>query len=472
MENLKTKYERLIEIFKELSKVPRNSKKEDKIADYVVDFAKKHKLEVYKDELNNVLVRKPASKGSESRKKIIFQAHLDMVCEKTKDSKHDFEKDPIEIIEEGNILKANQTTLGGDDGIGIATCLVLIEDDKIDLPESYFLFTTQEEIGMIGASNFDYSKIKADYLINLDSEEEDTAIVGCAGGIRIDYFKNVKKEKTSKDIYALEISGLAGGHSGTDINKGRINSNYLTANILNKLNIKIISFKGGNKDNAIPNYTKVEFETEEKENSINETIQEEISKIKITLEDSKIKINLEKIKTEKESITLKDTQDFLDMVLNLKQGVITLGENNNFVITSGNVGIVSVEDGNIRIGEALRSSIDKEKEYIKSENNKIAQKHGYEISESGEYPGWKYNPESELQEIYKISYMMSHNGEEPQLLPIHAGLECGIFYKKMPNLDMISIGPDLENVHTVNEKLYLKSCQKYLTTLINMIGMM
>lgn len=464
---MEEKYTRLVEIFKELSSVPRNSKKEDKIGKYILEYAKNLGLEAYMDDLYNVVVRKEASVGMENKKKIIFQAHTDMVCEKTKDSSHDFENDPIDIIINGDKMTANDTTLGADDGIGVATLLLLMEEDIL-LPETYFFFTTQEEIGMYGAKGLDISKIEAEYLINLDGEEENTAIVGCAGGVSVHYNKEVELEKATEEIYKLEISGLYGGHSGVDIDKNRINSNYLAAKILEGTNSKIFSFAGGNKDNAIPNSTTVIFENK---NNIDEKISKILENLEVSEEDKNIVVDLEKMENANcDALTIKDSNELIQLILNLKQNVIKMSEDvDGLVETSGNIGIVRTEEGKIHIVESLRSSIDSEKNRVKEINNSLANSLGYKTIEEGEYPGWKYNPNSILEKVYRKSYMDTHNGEEPIVCAIHAGVECGMFYEKMPNLDMISLGPDVVDVHTVNETLYLESCKKLLKTLYTMI---
>ena len=464
---MEEKYTRLVEIFKELSSVPRNSKKEDKIGKYILEYAKNLGLEAYMDDLYNVVVRKEASVGMENKKKIIFQAHTDMVCEKTKDSSHDFENDPIDIIINGDKMTANDTTLGADDGIGVATLLLLMEEDIL-LPETYFFFTTQEEIGMYGAKGLDTSKIEAEYLINLDGEEENTAIVGCAGGVSVHYNKEVELEKATEEIYKLEISGLYGGHSGVDIDKNRINSNYLAAKILEGTNSKIFSFAGGNKDNAIPNSTTVIFENK---NNIDEKISKILENLEVSEEDKNIVVDLEKMENSNcDTLTIKDSNELIQLILNLKQNVIKMSEDvDGLVETSGNIGIVRTEEGKIHIVESLRSSIDSEKNRVKEINNSLANSLGYKTIEEGEYPGWKYNPNSILEKVYRKSYIDTHNGEEPIVCAIHAGVECGMFYEKMPNLDMISLGPDVVDVHTVNETLYLESCKKLLKTLYTMI---
>ena len=471
--NIQEKYEKVLKIFKELSKVPRNSKREEKIADYICQFAKNKGLEYKKDELFNVIVKKGATVGYENKKTILFQAHIDMVCEKTLESTHDFENDPIEIIETEDTYTAKDTTLGADDGIGVAFLLLLLDDEDIPHPAIECLFTTQEEIGMDGARNFNYEGLKASYLINLDGEEENTAIVGCAGGIRMRYTKSMAQEEIKGDttLYTLKITGLFGGHSGVDIDKGRINSNLLAAKYLEMLeDFQIVSFVGGNKDNAIANATEVVFITKDK--NANKKMQEYFETIEVTDADKNLKMELEISTPNKDVnvITNEDSNSLIRLLIDLKQNVIAMSKDvERLVETSGNVGVVKVENGEALICEALRSSIDEDKVKVMNYNNEIAQKLGFEIQGEGDYPGWKYNPNSKLEKIYKEAYKKSHNGEEPIVCAIHAGVECGMIYEKMPHLEMISLGPDVVDVHTVNEKLYIKSCKTLLETLTYMI---
>lgn len=468
--NINEKYNKLINIFKEISKIPRNSKNEDKIAEFLCDYAKQRNLWYIKDEYNNVLIKKKASNGYENKKTILFQAHTDMVCEKTIDSTHDFSKDAIEIIETKETLTAKDTTLGADDGIGVAYLLLLLDDDEISHPNIECLFTTQEEIGMNGARAFNYSNINASYLINLDGEEENTAIVGCAGGVSIKYIKKVKMESQIDKVYKLNISGLFGGHSGVDIDKKRINSNYLAGKILDNINnVKIISFLGGNKDNAIANNTEVIFSTDE--NNLDICLNKALENIKLTDADKNLKVDLENIDYDGKCISAKESNNIISLILKLKQGVIEYSSDvEGLVETSGNIGIVRVSDGDILILESLRASVDSRKDEIKLENNNLATSLEFEIVEEGNYPGWKYNVNSKLREVYIDAYKKNHHNEEPIVCAIHAGVECGMIYEKLPHLDMISLGPDVKNVHTINETLYLNSCKRMLQTLVEIIN--
>ena len=467
--NIDEKYNKLLYWFKEISKVPRNSCQEEKIADYICDFANARGLEFRKDNLYNVLIKKKASKGFENKEAIVLQAHTDMVCEKTSESMHDFEKDAIEIIGTEKTYTAKDTTLGADDGIGVATLLLMLDDEEIGHPDLYCLFTTQEEIGMDGAKEFDYSGIEAKYLINVDGEEENTAIVGCAGGVRLCYDKELELVDNQNKTYGIKVSGLQGGHSGVDINKNRINSNWLTAQILNKLdNVKIISFVGGNKDNAIPNTTYAKFSTTS--DNINEVVEVIKNSLEIPEEDRNLKIEVLESEQINKSISTEDSKEILDLIINLKQGVIEYSKDvEDLVESSGNIGIVNIQNGKAIITELIRSSDDNKKELIKESNNNMAIKYGYNVVENSSYPGWKYSPNSKIEKAYIESYKEGHNGENPIVCAIHAGVECGMIYKKMPHLEMISIGPDLENVHTVKETLYLESCKRFLNTLIELI---
>lgn len=467
--NIQEKYEKLIYYFKEISKVPRNSKHEEKIANYLCDFANKLGLWYIKDENNNVLIKKEASKGYEERKTILFQAHTDMVCEKTVESSHNFEKDAIEIVENNGLLKAKDTTLGADDGIGVAYLMLLLSDNEIKLPAIECLFTTEEEIGMNGARSFDYSNISAHYLINLDGEEENTAIVGCAGGVSVYYEKSINVEDEVENVYKLSISGLFGGHSGVDIDKGRINSNYLAAKILNNIeNVRLLSFVGGNKDNAIANVTEVIFSTSMK--NLDESLNKALEDIEVTEADKDLTIDIEEIEYNGKCISIEESKNIITLILNLKQNVIEYSKDvEGLVELSGNVGIVKVQNGNVLVLESLRSSVDTRKDEIKEENNNLAESIGFSIKEEGAYPGWKYNPNSKLEKVYIDSYKKNHNAEEPIVCAIHAGVECGMIYEKLPHLDMISLGPNVKDVHTVNETLYLDSCKLMLKTLLDMI---
>lgn len=472
--NIQEKYEKIIRYFKDISRIPRNSKHEEKIADYLCKFARDNNLYHRKDKYNNIVIYRNASDKMKDKKTILFQAHTDMVCVKREGSNHSFEDDPIKILDDGETLKAVDTTLGADDGIGVAFLMFLLTDKDIDIPNIECLFTTQEEIGMDGAREFEYyDELKADYLINLDGEEENTAIVGCAGGISVEYFKNCDiSDLQNEKSYILNISGLFGGHSGVDIDKNRINSNYLAANLLKEIkDLRIISWKGGTKDNAIANETQVIFATKEK-NPI-EYMNDIIENLDTCNEDMGLLVSVHETKQKARFMAMQneDSMNVIHLILGLKQNVIEWSKDiKGLVETSGNIGIIKIDDGNVKVVESLRSSIDSRKDEVKRANNDLASSLGFNIKEEGEYPGWKYNTHSKLEKVYKEAYKITHNGDEPIVCAIHAGVECGMIYEKLPKLDMISLGPDVKDVHTVNETLYLSSCKKMLETLLEIIN--
>ena len=464
--NVDEKYERLLELFEEISKIPRNSKNEKEIALFVCDFAKKHGLEYKMDDYYNVIVKRSADIGMENKKSIMFQAHLDMVCEKTLDSTHNFDIDPIEIIKNDFLYTAKDTTLGADDGIGVSTLLLLMESNDIKLPLTYFVFTTQEEIGMDGAKNIDLSDVDTNYLINLDSEEENSVIVGCAGGVTLYFEKENHLFDINDPVYQIEISGLKGGHSGVDIDKGRENAICLNAKILSSLsNVHLISFDGGTKTNVIPGSSKVVFST--KTENIEDAVNSVVESINFCPEDRDAKINVKKLDGQFQGLSELSSKEIISLLLGLQQNVISMADT---VETSGNVATIKLDNGLIKLCESMRSNVSEQLVYYRDMNINFADSLGFVIKADEEYPGWDYNPKSKLVDMYISAYQTVHNGEKPIVSSIHAGLECGLLKDKLSDVDIISIGPDVEDVHTPNEKLYLKSCRNLIYTIIEFLS--
>lgn len=464
--NVDEKYERLLELFEEISKIPRNSKNEKEIALFVCDFAKKHGLEYKMDDYYNVIVKRPADIGMENKKSIMFQAHLDMVCEKTLDSNHNFDTDPIEIIKNDFLYTAKDTTLGADDGIGVSTLLLLMESNDIKLPLTYFVFTTQEEIGMDGAKNIDLSDVDTNYLINLDSEEENSVIVGCAGGVTLYFEKENHLFDINDPVYQIEISGLKGGHSGVDIGKGRENAICLNAKILSSLsNVHLISFDGGTKTNVIPGSSKVVFST--KTENIEDAVNSVVESINFCPEDRNAKINVKKLDGQFQGLSELSSKEIISLLLGLQQNVISMADT---VETSGNVATIKLDNGLIKLCESMRSNVSEQLVYYRDMNINFADSLGFVIKADEEYPGWDYNPKSKLVDMYISAYQTVHNGEKPIVSSIHAGLECGLLKDKLSDIDIVSIGPDVEDVHTPNEKLYLKSCRNLIATIMEFLS--
>lgn len=446
---------KIIKYFEEISKIPRGSKNEKEISDFLVDFAKKRNLEVYQDEYYNVLIKKDASKGYENEDTLILQGHIDMVCEKNKDTMHDFKKDPIKLKYEGNFLTAEGTTLGADNGIAVAYAMAILDDISLKHPALEIFLTADEETGMTGAENFDYSKLEGKKLINLDSEEEGEILVSCAGGVRKSLSKDITYEKNTDKTYKIVVKGLKGGHSGDDIDKNRDNAIKMIGRVLKDLHekedIKISHIEGGSKDNAIPREA--------------EAI---ITSPKCLKFESEIpNISIMEIETAKKVI--KETRDIVNIIDEIINGVYKMSKDvDGLVETSNNLGIIKIEDGKIILTNLTRSSNKKSMNELNQKTINLAKKHDFSIEFNSEYPAWEYKKESEIREkIVEVYYKMYN--KKPLIKAIHAGLECGIFSEKIKNIDMISLGPDMFDVHTPDERLDIKSAERTYELLLKIL---
>ncbi len=453
-----------LEYFYEISKIPRPSGEEERIADYLCEFAKKHGLEYFRDNGRNVLINKPASKGYENAPCFCLQGHTDMVCEKELTSAHDFTKDPIDIYVDGGKLKARGTTLGGDDGAAVSIMLALLAGDY-KLPKLQCLFTAEEETGLFGASCFDYSLIDAEYMINIDGEEEDEILASCAGGLRA---KLVKKYETSyaENCFKITVNGLAGGHSGADIHKNRANASLLIFRLVSKLapfGVRLASFEGGSKENAITQYATAVVECDE--NALIKTVEEfknEISKT-LTDEDKGFDVTVCK-EASTPAMSADDTQELSALAQSLKSGVIRMSSDvEGLVSTSSNLGVVRVENGTAKLYYSVRSEDDEEKQAVWAEYEQTATKLGFTAEKGQEYPGWKFRRESHLRTLYADAYK-AVSGRDIKVNAIHAGLECGIISGALPNLDIIAIGPQMEYVHTTAEAMDIDSFARVFET--------
>ena len=454
-----------LEYFYEISKIPRPSGEEEKIADYLCEFAEKHGLQYYRDKGRNVLINKPASKGYENAPCFCLQGHTDMVCEKELSSDHDFTKDPIDIYVEDGKLKAHGTTLGGDDGAAISIMLALLSGDY-KTPRLQCLFTAEEETGLFGAGSFDYSLIDAEYMINIDGEEEDEILASCAGGLRA---KLVKSYPTSdaNECFKITISGLAGGHSGADIHKNRANASLLMFRLISKLscsNIRLAFFEGGSKENAITPYATavVECDKDVLKKAASE-FKAEILKT-LTEEDKNFDVTVEEAKSAA-ALSVDATRELASLAQNLKSGVIRMSEDvQGLVSTSSNLGVVKVENGTAKLYYSVRSEDDDEKQAVWAEYEEIANESGYTAERGQEYPGWKFRRESHLRTLYADAYK-TVAGRDIKVNAIHAGLECGIISGALPELDIIAIGPNMEYVHTTAEAMDIDSFTRVFETI-------
>ena len=470
------KPERVFHYFKEMSNIPRGSGDMVKIADFCVDFAKKIGLSYVRDNANNVVIYKSASVGYENAETVILQGHLDMVCQKTEESKKDFLKDGIDLIIDGDFLKADGTTLGGDNGIAVAMVMAILEDSSLSHPPIEAVFTTDEEIGMVGALQLDMSLLKGKKMINLDSEEDDTATVSCAGGSDFQVTIPVKKVKMTGTKIPVIFKGLLGGHSGVEIHKGRANADILAGRFLNKiktLGYGIISINGGDKSNAIPNFCRIELCVQDV-NEFEKTAIPVIEEIKKEISDRETLIYEITTGSEGEYQVFngETAKNLIFSLVCIPDGVMSMSADiEGLVETSLNLGILKTEEDKIIVHSALRSNKMTALGNLEDKLRVLFESFDCEIKTYGHYPAWEYNSNSRLQDLYTEAYKEMFK-KEPNVAAIHAGLECGVFAGAIKDFDCIAIGPNLFDVHTVKEKLDIKSTENVYNLLIKMLEKM
>jgi dipeptidase D len=465
--------------FEEICNVPRPSKKEEKIIAFLENFATKNNLGFKKDDVGNLLINKAATKGFENRKKVVLQSHLDMVCEKNSEVIHDFENDPIKPYIDGEWVKAEGTTLGADCGIGIAAQLSLLSDNTINHGPLECLFTVDEETGLTGAFALKPNFFNGEILINLDSEDEGELFIGCAGGIGTMATLNYRQCEVPSGFFPLEIkvSGLSGGHSGDDINKGRANAIKLLVRFLwetfHKYGIKLSYFDGGNLHNAIPREARaiVLIQNGYKENFVadfNVFVNDLKNEISIT--EPFVKIEISSTDFPEFVIDDKQTERLLNILYACPHGVHAMSYRMpGLVETSTNLASVKMKaKGIIEINTSQRSDQESGKKDIYSMVEAVFQLGGATIVHNEGYPGWSPNPESPILKITVDAYSDLF-GIKPVVRSIHAGLECGLFLKKYPMLDMVSFGPTLKGVHSPDERINIKSVDKFWKLLVKVL---
>ena len=448
-----------------LAKIPHGSRNTKQISDYCASWAAKHKYECHQDEFNNLIIIKEASAGRENDEPIILQGHLDMVCEKAEGIDKDMSVEGLDLFIDGDSLKAKGTTLGGDDGIAIAMIMALFEDESLSHPRLEAVFTVDEEIGMLGAAAIDVSPLKGHTMLNIDSEAEGIFTVSCAGGVVATAQIPFLVETNPANTYSLDLYGLIGGHSGIEIHKGRANSNKMMAQILKKLSetipIRLVSISGGLKDNAIPVATEAVFvcekDLDETAKMIKDIADPITQKYTDTDPDIKLDVNLAKSET---SLSLTDSKKIIDLLFSLPEGVQKMSEDiEGLVQTSLNMGILSTKEDFIEMSYCVRSSVDEEKKQLIEKLKESCEAAGGKLLLSGDYPGWKYKKDSPLREkmtrIYKDQYET-----EPVIEAVHAGVECGLFAGKIADLDCVSYGPDLKEIHTYRESMSISSVKR------------
>ena len=472
------KPERVFYHFEEISKIPRESYHEKAISDYLVEFGKKLNLETYQDKYYNVVLRRKATPGYENTPGIVIQGHMDMVCEKESDSNHDFRKDPIDLIIDGNRLKANKTTLGGDNGIAIAMGMAILEDESIKCGTIELLATTSEEIDLNGALSLEPNILKGKMLINIDSEDEGVITVGSAGGVEIDILLPIEKETlTDVNLYTLSLEKLQGGHSGVEINQKRGNANKILAEVLHNLktltDYSLVEVFGGSKDNAIPRSGKVILASSKDIKDIISKVADEV-KAKYVAFEPEMSFTLEATTAREVSVLSKKTLDsYIKTIEEIPTGVNTwMKEYPEIVESSDNLAIVKTLDENINIIVSLRSSDPEVLNELKDKIASILKENNASFEFSAGYPEWKFRAESKLRdkalEVYKKLY-----NEDMKVEVIHAGLECGAISQNYPDIDFISVGPNLRDVHTPSEYLEIDSTERvynYVVELINSLN--
>ena len=459
----------VLKYFEDISQIPRGSKNEKGISDYLLEFGKKLNIEVVQDEYLNIYMRKPATEGYEKGKTVMLQGHMDMVCEKNADTQHDFTRDPLKLrVVDGKIL-ATGTTLGADNGIAVAYIMALMASKDIPHPELEALITVEEETSMNGAKTFNPEFFRSKYLINVDSTDDSKLLVSCSGGLRVSVIKKVNRVPIEGEIITIKVRGLKGGHSGIEINKERGNANKILGRILinvekNYNNINIVSLSGGAKDNAIPRESDCQIAVDKQDvdniilsiKSVEDVIKNELE----NEEDFHIIVSKEEKAIREDMISIKDSKDVIDLMYLLPNGVKTQSmEIKDLVITSNNIGVIEYEGDNVIFKNAIRSSIDSAKYNVVREIEVLSRAFRAVIKESAVYPGWKYDKDSEIRVIAQKAYKKMYN-EEMGIYAIHAGVECGIIKEKLPQLDMISVGPIIMDNHTPDEWVSIESINK------------
>ena len=467
---------RVFEIFKELTSIPRGSGNMEKIADYCVVFAQKNNLKFIRDEADNVIIYKEAVGGGVGKAPLILQGHLDMVCQKTEDSQIDFEKQGPEIVIDGDFIKAKDTTLGADNGIAVALIMAILESDSISHPPIEAVFTTDEEIGMVGALKLDMSVLKSKRMINLDSEEDDTVTVSCAGGSDFKVFLPKNCETVSGYKVDIKLFGLQGGHSGVDINKNRENANVLCGGLLkylkNTADFRIESINGGDKANAITPICRLSLVCENSADLIRgakeclENIKKEISALEPEFDFSVTDSGFSEYKAFSKELT----ENVINLLEQSPNGVVAMSkEIEGLVETSLNLGILETMENMIFFDFALRSNKSVSLRELEEKLTEIADFLNAKIEISGHYPPWEYKPNSDLQNIY-VECFKEQYGVAPKVEAIHAGLECGVFDEGIKDLTAIAVGPQMYDVHTVKERLSISSTEKFTQLLIKVLG--
>ncbi len=464
----------LFHFFEEISAIPRGSFHEQAIADYLERFAEERGLFCYRDKINNVLIKAPASPAMEHRPPLLLQGHTDMVCEKEADVQHDFLIDPLKLYTDGKFLRARGTTLGADDGIAVAAMLALLDGAITEHPAYECLFTTAEEVGLEGAYAFDYNRLSAKRMINMDSEKIGVVTVGCAGGVRSDLVLSYAPVNNFVACIHVELQGLMGGHSGEDINKGRANANKLMGVLLSALaetqEFGIVRINGGSKDNAIPRSCEAILAVSDADEAIDRITDCSAALIEtLSREDRGFALTCETCEPECFCMNAEDTERVLRLLNGVPNGVLQMSEKiEGLVEFSRNLGVVRLENDTLTVTFSSRSAIDAQLEDSMRELEHLADETGCEIRHHGRYPGWEYAKVSALRDAY-LQAFRAVTGEDAAVNVIHAGLECGVIRSRIPEMDMISVGPTMHDIHSPSEALDLDATETFWRVLEHLI---
>lgn len=472
------KPERVFHFFEELEQIPRGSGNTGAVSEWLCAFAQERSLRNVSDDAGNVVIYADGTEGHEDSETLILQGHMDMVCQKRPSSEHDFTKDPVELVVDGDLVRARDTTLGGDDGIAIAYMLAILDDPSIPHPPLECVFTNDEEVGLLGANAFDCSRLSGRRMINLDSEDEGIFTCGCAGGVRIDTVLPIRRMRMKGMPVLVEISGLLGGHSGQMIDQYRANADKLMGRFLfslgKRMSYSLESVAGGDKDNAIPSVCKAHIVVDPEDYPIVVTYSEEFEK-ELRNEysgiDEGIHLHVEKGNVHKMEVMDLDSQDrVILMMLMTPYGVRKMsGEIEGLVETSANLGIVRSGKEEFACTSSVRSSKLSARKMMEDEIRALSEHLGGSIRLVGAYPAWEFREDSPLRDTMMDVYNEMY-GEDPVVNVIHAGLECGLFYQRIADLDAVSIGPDMNDIHTYNESLSISSVERVWNYLLNVLS--
>lgn len=466
---------KVFQFFEEICSIPHGSGNVEQISNYLVDFAKERGLKYRQDEKYNVVIWKDGSKGYEDSEPVILQGHMDMVAVKTADCPKDMEKDGLDLEVNGDLISAKGTSLGGDDGIAVAYSLAILDDPDMPHPPLEVIITTDEEIGMLGAAYMDVSDIKGHLFLNMDSEDEGIFTVSCAGGATVTCKFPYERENVQAAVMRVSLDGFSGGHSGVEIDKGRANANVVMGRLLYSVmnDVRLISINGGEKDNAIALSCQVEIavpadKAEEVKNKMQETFAIVAEEYKVTDPNAALHVeagDADKAdgtaqSTDVQALTAKDTAAVIQALLHMPYGIQRMNpEIEGLVQTSLNLGILRTNETSVDLSYAVRSASEHEKQFLIDKMDALAVLLGGITEISGPYPGWEYRADSRLRDVLVDTYRELY-GNDPVVEGIHAGLECGLFASKMGDIDAVSLGPQMEGIHTVNEVLSISSVQR------------